>query len=143
MNADWLKDAAKAGVYHLTADAREFAAAAAAAGLAVARVDIGHAHGKEDFAALAAQAMNFPEARAADWTAFTGGLEDLAWLPAVGWVLILEKSRHFHGHGHEFADALAAMDGAAVHWRAQGKPFWTLIGGPDGWKSGWPDMPAA
>ena len=34
------------------------------------------------------------------------------------------------------------MDAAAEHWRGQGKPFWTLIGGPEGWKSGWPDMPS-
>jgi hypothetical protein len=36
MTADWLKDGAKAGVYHLSADARELAGAAAASGLMVA-----------------------------------------------------------------------------------------------------------
>jgi len=46
------------------------------------------------------------------------------------------------GHGYEFKDAMAAMSAAADHWRAQGKPFWTFIGGPDGWKSGWPDLPS-
>jgi len=59
-------------------------------------------------------------------------------------VVILEKSKHFAGgHGHEFKDAMAAMSSAADHWRAKGKPFWTFIGGPDGWKSGWPDLPSA
>ena len=144
MKADWLKDAAKAGVHHLTADARGLAGAAAAAGLMVVYVDVHHAHDKEDFLAAASRAMRFPGKSAADWRAFEAGLADLSWLQAKGWVVILEQSKHFcGGHGHEAREALAAMDKAAAHWRAQGKPFWTLVGGPDGWKSGWPDMPSA
>ena len=38
---------------------------------------------------------------------------------------------------------MQAMSGAADYWRKRGKPFWTLIGGPDGWKSGWPGLPPA
>jgi hypothetical protein len=144
MKADWLKDAARAGVHHLTADARELAGAAAAAGLMVVYVDIHHAHDREDFRAEASRALRFPEKLAADWGAFAGGLQDLSWMPAKGWVVILEKSKHFcGGHGHEAKEALDAMDAAAAHWRGRGKPFWTLVAGPDGWKSGWPDMPAA
>ena len=45
----WLSEPAKAGVFQLSADARELARAAAAAGLMVIYVDIHHAHGKEDF----------------------------------------------------------------------------------------------
>jgi hypothetical protein len=144
MKAEWIKDAAKAGVFQLGADARELARAAAAAGLMVIYVDIHHVHDKEDFLAEASHAMRFPEERGESWDAFAGGLKDLSWLQAKGWVLILEKSKHFcGGHRHEFKDAMAAMADAAEHWRGQGKPFWTFIGGPDGWKSGWPDMPSA
>jgi len=138
-----LKDAARAGVFHLSADARELASAAASSGLMVVYVDIGHAHDKEHFAEHVADAMRFPEA-SHDWGAFANGLKDLAWMPSRGWVVILEKSKHFcGGHGREFKEAMAAMSAAADHWRALGKPFWTFIGGPDGWKSGWPDMPSA
>jgi hypothetical protein len=141
MNAEWLKQAAKAGVFHLSADARELSRAAAAAGLMVVYVDIGHAHDKDDFLVDASKALRFPERFAGDWSAFSGGLKDLSWLQAKGWVLILEKSKHFcAGHGHEFKEAMDAMDEVAAYWKAQGKPFWTLIGGPDGWKSGWPDL---
>jgi hypothetical protein len=106
-------------------------------------VDIGHAHDKEDFLAGASKAMRFPERFAGDWGAFADGLKDLAWMPSKGWVVILEKSKHFAGgHVHEFKDAMAAMIAAADHWRGKGKPFWTFIGGPDGWKSGWPNMPS-
>ena len=142
MKAEWIKDAAKAGVFQLCADARELAGAAAGAGLMVVYVDIGHAHDREDFLADASKAMRFPECFAGDWNAFAGGLKDLSWLQAKGWVLILEKSKHFcGGHGHEFKAAMDALAEAAEHWRGQGKPFWTLIGGPDGWRSGWPNMP--
>ena len=144
MNARWLQDAARAGVFHLSADARELARAAAAAGLMVVYVDIGHAHDKEDFLADASQALRLPERFSSGWSAFSDGLKDLSWLPAKGWVVILEKSKHFcAGHGHEFKETMDAMEQVAAHWRALGKPFWILIGGPDGWKSGWPDMPSA
>ena len=143
MKADWLKDPAKAGVFHLSADARSLAGAAAAAGLMVIYVDIHHAHDKEDFLAEASRALRFPEGRGASWDAFANGLKDLAWLQSKGWVVILEKSKHFcGGHSREFKEAMEPMASAAGHWRGQGKPFWTFIGGPDGWKSGWPDMPS-
>ena len=143
MKADWLNDAARAGVFHLSADARELATAAASAGLMVIYVDIHHAHDKDDFMAEASRALRFPDQAGASWGSFALGLKDLSWMQAKGWVLILEKSKHFAGgHGHEFKDAMAAMSATADHWRAQGKPFWTFIGGPDGWKSGFPDLPS-
>ena len=143
MKNEWLRDAARAGVFHLPADARELAGAAAAAGLMVIYVDIGHAHDKEDFLTGAAKAMRFPQGRGANWDAFAAGLKDLSWMPSRGWVVILEKSKHFAGgHASEFKAAMEPMAAAADHWRAQGKPFWTFVGGPEGWKSGWPDMPS-
>jgi sugar phosphate isomerase/epimerase len=138
-----LADPARAGVFHLGPDARAAARAAASAGLLVAYVDIGHAHDKDHFAEHVAEAMRFPESSGVDWDAFSRGLKDLSWLQAKGWVVILEKSKHLcAGHRHEFEDAMRAMAGAAEHWRGRGKPFWTLIGGPEGWKSGWPEIPA-
>ncbi|MGB5081112.1 MAG: barstar family protein [Burkholderiales bacterium] len=143
MNADWLKDPAKAGVYHLSADPRALAGATASAGLMVVYADIGHAHDKTDFLAQLSRSLRFPEWFGGNWDAFADCLKDLSWLQAKGWVVILEKSKHFcGGHGHEFEEAMEIMAEAADHWRAQGKPFWTLIGGPEGWKSGWPDMPS-
>jgi len=139
-----LSEPARAGVFHLSGDARELARAAAAAGLMVIYIDIGHAHDKADFLADASRAMRFPDWFGGNWDAFADCLKDLSWLQAKGWVVILEKSKHFcGGHGHEFKEAMDIMAEAAAYWRGEGKPFWTLIAGPDGWKSGWPDMPAA
>jgi len=138
-----LADPSKAGVFHLGPDARTVTRDAASAGLLVAYVDIGHAHDKEHFAEHVAEALRFPEPVEPDWESFTAGLKDLSWVQAKGWVVILEKSKHFcGGHYHEFEDAMRGMAAAAEHWRAKGKPFWTLIGGPEGWRSGWPEMPA-
>jgi len=144
MNADWLNDVARAGVFHLVGDSRALARAAASAGLMVVYADIGHAHDKEDFLVDLSKAMRFPEWFGGNWDALADCLKDLSWLQAKGWVVILEKSKHFSGgHGHEFKEAMQVMAEAADYWRGQGKPFWTLIAGPDGWTSGWPDMPSA
>ncbi len=148
--AHWLHRHQQAGAYHLTADAREFAVEAGAAGLRVYRVDIGHAHNKQDFLALVAKAMQFPDWFGGNWDAFADCLKDLSWTDsgaegagaAAGWVVILDKSKHYcAGHRHDFEEAIGAMAAAAEFWRGHGRPLWTLIGGPDGWKSGWPDMP--
>lgn len=144
----WLNRHEQAGVYHLTADPRELAAAATAAGLAVYRIDIAHAHDKQDFLALVAKAMQFPDWFGGNWDAFADCLKDLSWTKAAGggkgWVILLEKSKHYcAGHRHDFEEAVGALADAAEFWRGEGRPLWTFIGGPDGWKSGWPAMPAA
>jgi hypothetical protein len=143
----WLHDAGRAGPRHLTADAHAFAQAAAEAGLDVYRIDIGHVHDKRDFLARVAKAMRFPDWFGGNWDAFADCLKDLSWTAGAqpggrGWVLILEKSKHYcAGHRHDFEAAVGALADAADYWRGEGRPLWTLIGGPDGWKSGWPEMP--
>lgn len=143
MNAGSLREVAQAGVYHLVGDARALGGAAAAAGLMVVYADIGHAHNKKEYLEQLSKAMRFPEWFGGNWDALADCLKDLSWLQAKGWVVILERSKHFcGGHGHEFKEAMAVMAEASEYWRGEGKPFWTLIGGPDGWKSGWPEMPS-
>ena len=139
MDSKLLLDPARAGVFHLGGDAREFASEAEAAGLLAVRLDISHAHDKADFIAHVAKGLKFPDWFGANWDAFADCLTDLDWLPAKGYVVILEKSKHFcAGHRHEFEEAMEVMAETSAFWREQGKPFWTLIGGPDGWSSGWP-----
>jgi RNAse (barnase) inhibitor barstar len=138
-----LSDSGQAGVYQLTREGWEIAAAAGAADLACFRIDIGHAHDKADFLEHIAKAMGFPQWFGRNWDALADCLKDLSWLPGTGWVVLLEKSKHFGaGHGHEFREAMDLMGEIADYWRAQNKPFWTLIGGPEGWNSGYPAMPA-
>ena len=137
-----LADAGRAGVYQLNREAREVARSAEAAGLVCFRVDIGHAHDKADFLDLLAKAMHFPDGFGGNWDALADCLQDLSWIDAGGWMVVLEKSKHFGaGHKHEFAQAMDLMSEVSVGWRGQGKPFWVLIGGPDGWVSGYPALP--
>ena len=143
-----LSDAARAGVFQLTCEPREVAQAADAAGLACFRIDIGHAHDKGDFLRHLQQSMAFPEGFGANWDALFDCLKDLAWIGDAatqkGFVVVLERSKHFGaGHRHEFEDAMSLMQDVAEYWRGQGRPFWTLIGGPEGWQSGYPAMAAS
>jgi len=143
-SAKLLADAGKSGVYQLNRDARQLAQAAAEAGLAAWRVDIGHAHGKADFLEHVSTTLNFPKTFGGNWDALADCLRDLSWIEGKGYVLILEKSKHFcSAHKHEFDEAIGVLSDAAEFWRGQGTPFWGLIGGPDGWDSGYPMLPSA
>jgi hypothetical protein len=137
-----LKDKDKAGVYLAGPDTRLIAEAAQAAGLALWRVDIGHVHDKQGFTGLVAKALAFPDWFGGNWDAFEDCLSDLSWHPAPGFVLLLEHGKHFGaGHKQEFVTAVEVLDGAAECWREQGKPFWAIVSGPEGWKTDLPAFP--
>lgn len=146
--ASVLTDPARAGVYHLNREPRDAAAIAEAAGLACVRIDIGHAHDKAGFIGYLSKAMNFPSTFGNNWDALADTLKDLSWYPGgasgKGWVVVLEKSKHFcAAHHHEFEEAMDLMAEVSASWKGDGKAFWTLVGGPEGWHSGFPDLPAA
>ncbi len=146
MSADalLLTDPERSGVYQLDRDARQLAAAATEAGLAVWRVDIGHAHDREDFLDKVSLALNFPKSFGGNWDAFADCLRDLSWIEAKGYVLILEKSKHFcAAHRQEFDVVLEVLGEVADFWKSQGTPFFGLVSGPDGWTSGCVPLPLA
>ena len=139
-----LADPGRAGVYQAGPDTRELEAAAKAAGLAVWRIDIGQVHDKQEFTGLVAQALAFPEWFGGNWDAFEDCLTDMSWREAPGYMLLLEHSKHFGaGHRHEFDTAIEVLDGAATWWQEQGKPFWVLVSGPEGWEAGLPPLVVA
>ena len=139
-----LSDKDQAGVYLSGPDTRLIAEAAAAAGLALWRVDIGHVHDKQGFTALVAKALAFPAWFGGNWDAFEDCLGDLSWQPAPGYVLLLEHGKHFGaGHKQEFVAATEVLAGVAEYWQGQGKPFWAIVSGPEGWSAGLPAFPAA
>lgn len=139
-----LKDKDRAGVYLAGPDTRLIAEAAQAAGLALWRVDIGHVHDKQGFITLVAKALAFPQWFGGNWDAFEDCLGDLSWQPAPGYVLLLEHGKHFGaGHKQEFVTAVEVLDGVAEYWQGQGKPFWAIVSGPEGWDAGLPQLPAA
>ena len=142
--AQLLQHKDKAGVYQTGPDTRLIAEAAESAGLALWRIDIGHVHDKQDFTGLVAKALAFPDWFGGNWDALEDCLEDLSWHPAPGYVLLLEHAKHFGaGHKQEFITAVEVLDGAAEYWRGQGKPFWAIVSGAEGWKTDLPAFPSA
>jgi RNAse (barnase) inhibitor barstar len=111
--------------------------------LALWRVDIGRVHDRQDFTSLVAKALAFPEWLGGNWDAFEDCLGDLSWHPAPGYVLLLEHGKHFGaGHKQDFVTAVEVLDGVAEYWQGQGKPFWAIVSGPDGWDAGLPPLPS-
>ena len=139
-----LQDKDRSGVFLTGPDTRLIAEAAEAAGLALWRIDIGHVHDKQGFIALVSRTLAFPQWFGGNWDAFEDCLGDLSWHPAPGYVLLLEHGKHFGaGHKQEFIAAVEVLGDVAEYWREQGKPFWAIVSGPDGWKTDLPAMPLA
>ncbi len=140
--AKQLSTAKHCGVFQLTREPYELERDAKAAGLTVFRVDIGHTHDKEGFIGLLAQAMRFPAWAGKNWDALNDCLTDLEWLDATGYVLVLEKAKHFAvAHQGEYESALAVLHAATDYWKTENRPFWVLIHGAQGWDAGltkWP-----
>ena len=133
----------KAGVYHLNREPREVARAAQSAGLDCFRIDIGRVHDKDDFLERISKAMRFPDWFGRNWDALADCLRDLSWLQGGGCVVVLEKAKHFAaGHRHEFDEAMDLLKEVSEYWRAEQRPFWVLVGGPEGWSPGLPPMPS-
>ena len=139
-----LQNKDRAGVYLTGPDTRLIAEAAQAAGLALWRVDIGRVHDRDGFTGLVAKALAFPDWFGGNWDAFEDCLGDLSWHPAPGYVLLLEHAKHFGaGHKQEFVTAVEVLDGVAQYWQEQGKPFWAIVSGPEGWGAGLAPLPVA
>lgn len=142
-----LADAKASGVFHLMREPYEIERDAKAAGLYVVRMDIGHAHHKEEFIDHIAKALHFPATYGKNWDALNDSLTDLAWIKEggkapAGFVLIFEKSKHFGaGHKHQFDDAMEVLKAVAESWQGAGKPFFAFIHGAQGWSSGLPEWP--
>lgn len=142
--ANRLKDVGSGGIFQLACNVRAVERAAEAAGLACFRVDIHAVHDKGDLLAVLAKGMDFPDWFGGNWDALADCLTDLSWKEASGYILVLDRAKHFAAaHEHDYDAALEVMQHAADYWRDADTPFWVFIAGPEGWKSGLPEWPAA
>jgi RNAse (barnase) inhibitor barstar len=122
--AKQLSDAQQSGVYRLVRPPEEVERAARDAGLAVFRIDIGHAHNKKTFLAKIADALQFPNWFGGNWDALNDLLTDMKWLTTnSGYVLIFEKGET----NPLFEDANAVLQSAVEYWKAEGRPFWAFF----------------
>jgi len=124
-----LGDAAKAGVYHMPqVDPEPLLRAAAAIGFAVVRINLAAAQDKSGMLDTIGKALGFPERFVHSFDAFADCLNDLAWLPAEGYFVLLEHCDGIHGRAEsDFVTTLQVFEQAADEWRDQGVPFWCFV----------------
>lgn len=124
-----LADASQAAAYFV--DIRDRAAlveAANALDFTVAAANLGSADDKDALLAAISAALRFPPGFGGNWDALSDSLGDLSWLPAPGYLLLLDHCADLRDAApDDFATLLEILDeAAAIHARA-GVPFWALL----------------
>jgi hypothetical protein len=124
-----LADAGQGGAYFVDAgEADSLAEAATALAFAVLRIDLAGCASKADVLERFAQALRFPDWFGRNFDALADSLGDLSWLPADGYLLLIEHSDAWRQADDEnFATLLDILNEGAASWGDQGVPFWALM----------------
>lgn len=124
-----LADPAQAGAYFVdAADTEALAEAGAFLEFAVARIDLDGCGDKHELLRRMAAALNFPDWFGHNWDALADSLEDLSWLPAGGYLLLLERAQDWQAQaGEDAAVLLDILNEASAQWAEARKPFWALF----------------
>lgn len=124
-----LADASQSGAYYV--DLHDRAAIVDAATLLELRllpVDLRDCRDRDDALERIAAALQFPDWFGGNWDALADCLNDLSWLPAPGYVLLLDHADDWRREDLEGFDVLLDVANAtAGQWAAQRIPFWMLI----------------
>jgi hypothetical protein len=127
-----LGDAADAGLREVTRhEVEALCDAARAARLHCARLDLAACRGKADLLTGFARELKFPTWFGHNWDALADCLDDLEWLRASGYLLVLENPVGLSNAApKDFAVALDILADAARKWSERGTPFWVFITAP-------------
>jgi len=122
-------DVSRAGVHHLPHGVIEdLLTGAGAAGCLVLRVDLAQARNKDEMLTALGTGLRFPEWFGHNWDALTDCLLDMGWLPATGYVIILDHCDGIHGRAEsDFVMLMQTFQEAAGTWREDDVPFWCLV----------------
>lgn len=127
-----LADPARAGLYLVAAaDFGAIAQAAREAGLLARHIDLRGCRGKTAVLRRFAEALDVPPTFGGNWDALADSLRDLDWLPAGGYVLMLERDAPLRHGNRTFDVLLDVLEEAALAWAERGVPFWALVAMPD------------
>lgn len=128
--ATTLRQCARAGVHQLPAEGcGAVERAAAGLGFVVVRADLAGCEDKTDFLRRMAEALRFPDWFGHNWDAFADCLADLSWLPADGYVIVLEHADRFRVAAEaDFVTALEVFEEAARGWAEESVPMWVFVG---------------
>jgi len=124
-----LADASHSGAYFVAdSDAEAVAAAGAALDYEVVRIDLAGCSDNAEVFARFAEALRFPDWFGHNWDALADSLGDLSWLPAVGYLLLIEHADAWRAAAGADADTLLeVLNDAAFGWAEQEIAFWALF----------------
>ncbi|NGP53290.1 barstar family protein [Thioalkalivibrio sp. XN8] len=126
-----LRDPAAAGLVRIgPGEVEAVLAAGAAAGLCCARIELAGCRSKPEFLARVADALEFPWWFGQNWDALADCLGDLEWLPAEGYLLVLDDPADLRRAApDDYAVAVEVFSEAARAWRERNTPCWVFISG--------------
>lgn len=124
-----LNDIARAGVFHAPQQGMgDLLAAAETSGFSICRIDLAPVRDKAALFERLATALEFPGWFGHNWDALADCLGDLSWLPAAGYLILLEHCDGFSTHhSGDFTTALQVFAAAAEAWHEERVPFWVLV----------------
>lgn len=123
-----LGDVEDAGIVEFHGHAETAEAAAAAAKLRLATVDLARVDSKGALLSAFADGLGLPEHFGGNWDALADCLEDRDWLGRTGIVIRIAHSTHFRkAHPHDWEIAEEILTEAAEFWRERHLAFWVLL----------------
>ena len=123
-----LSQAAEAGVREWSGTPDALRAAAAAAKLKFALVDLHGIPSKTELMVALAKGLDLPEHFGNNWDALADSLEDSDWLGAHGIAIAVRHSKAYAGaHRADWSTLSEILGEAAEYWRELHKPFWVFV----------------
>jgi hypothetical protein len=117
-----LSDTAKSGVYRASHE-RDIVDALRGSNLALTRIDLAGAAGKEALLDRFASALKFPAWFGRNWDALEDCLADLSWIDAGGHVLLVEGA----SASDERGILIDILRSAAAFWAERKRPFFAVL----------------
>ena len=112
-------------------DDRERAAmveAAATRDFVIVTVNLENAGNKPALLEAVAAALDFPPGFGRNWDALADSLGDLSWLPAPGYMVLLDRADGLRNAApHDFDTLLEILEDAARSHASGGVPFWAVL----------------
>jgi len=114
------------------------------AAFAVAVLDGTKANTRAEFFHQIASALRFPDYFGHNWDAVYDCLTDLNWLPAAGYVLVLDGfERLATDEPGQWEIGLKVLREACAFWRPLSRPLYALLRGPSEQAPDVPPLPSA
>ena len=127
-----LANAELAGVYEIPEGGVEAVIAAAEANQHVVyRADMRQARSREQMLRIIGEGLELPAWYGANFDALMDCICDMNWVPAPGYVIILENCHNINTLAPpEFNMLIDVFAEAANAWREEDKPFWCFVDQP-------------